>query len=184
VRITFVKRPTLNAWNRAVPTEWVRWGGVLHCCPVALHSIVYVFCAQTAKSKSNFWWFSQLSSYVFRPLPHVLTEAIDFSHGSNAALGGPWDAAQTTLALHVRSGDRYKNHITPVLSDTFLRHSTGELQQIEAVFIATDDADNLDEATAFKEQHGQGPPLFWDESEDRRSHVRFVGLCTFSRRSV
>ncbi len=65
-----------------------------------------------------------------------------------------------TKALHVRSGDRYKNHAAAPLADVARRIAAAEDQQggggsgsgadrIQAVFMATDDPQNLDEADAF-----------------------------------
>ncbi len=111
-----------------------------------------------AKGKGHFWWFSQLSAFAFRPLPHLVQAAAAFArripdrrrgrvgaHAADATISTgtgnddhddddygddvaassgaerPWTAAELTIGLHVRSGDRSKNHVTPALADLKVR---------------------------------------------------------------
>eukprot|EP00750_Incisomonas_marina_P010113 INCI16244.11.p1 GENE.INCI16244.11~~INCI16244.11.p1 ORF type:complete len:379 (+),score=66.48 INCI16244.11:348-1484(+) len=149
VRVAFIKRPKLNAWNRDMPNKWMNQG------------------------KKQFWWFSQLSAFAFRPLPHVIEAAANFARAKNPALSDSvWNSGTKTLALHVRSGDRYKNHAKAALIDSLNAHESGKSESsFAAWFLATDDGHNLVEAEAFATEYPSAPPIFWDPEEDRREKV-------------
>lgn len=101
-----------------------------------------------------------MSAFAFRPLPHVVDAAASFARTKHPALPGSmvWKSSTKTLALHVRSGDRYKNHAKAALVDSLNAHASGKdsvSTSFEAWFLATDDGDNLVEAEAFSAEYVQ-----------------------------
>ena len=117
-------------------------------------------------SKDQFWWLAQAMFFLFQPRQHTLESIRAFAASQH------WDAQQRTVALHLRSADRGKNYIGPLLE--YVRRDP-VLSKADRVFVATDDKEAVRTLISVSgddaEHGGLYADVVFDRKEDRRQHV-------------
>ena len=120
------------------------------------------------RDKDQFWWLAQALMYVFRPLPQTLEPVRAFA--ATQHWGSP--RVQTTAALHLRSADRGKNYLGPLLE--WVRRDA-VLSTVDRVFVATDDREAVKLLDEVSQRERAAGGLFgdviYDQQENRRQHV-------------
>ena len=116
--------------------------------------------------KDRFWWFAQAILYCFRLRPSTFNAIRQF------AVQHQWGARQATVALHLRSEDRGKNYIGPLLE--YVRQDPS-MSTADRVFVATDDPEAVETLRNVVASDQRTGGLFsnavFDAEQDRRKHV-------------
>lgn len=128
-------------------------------------------------TKDQFWWEAQAMYYLFKPRKNTFNILKQFINDHN------WYSDQITVSLHLRSADRGKNYIGPLLKYT---RSNEKFSKIDRVFVSTDDVDALRTLKRVKyedmnrlvrgQHHENGVStmfanMIFDAEEDRHVHV-------------